>query len=175
MDLEPGEAGVWLFRPMTEDTPDDEYVGLSAPKKPKDWEEPASLLDGLKLQEIKDPDLVFSPCAIIPYEYLFGEDHKVRTWDDVTEEQELEGTREWVIKLNDMKFNGRKKFYINNILKLGNANLAKAKAEVEAEAEAQAKAKAEAEASSFRVLACDIDSDEMLPTLLDEEEENSSF
>ena len=75
MELEPGEEGVWLFTHMTKDTPDDEYVGVAAPQKSKDWEEPARFLDAIKLQEIKDPDLVFAPCQkkILPYQDLFGQ------------------------------------------------------------------------------------------------------
>ena len=54
MALEPGVEGVWLFKPMTQHIPDDELVGLTTPVAPKDWEEPASLLTELKLQELKD-------------------------------------------------------------------------------------------------------------------------
>ena len=87
MDLKPGEDGVWLIRPLTKATPNKEYVGVAAPQTPKDWEEPARFLDAIKLQEIKDPDLVFGPCPkdILPYQDLFG---KNKVWDKVTEERE---------------------------------------------------------------------------------------
>ena len=39
MALEPGDEGVWLFKLMTDDLPDDELVELPASVAPKDWEE----------------------------------------------------------------------------------------------------------------------------------------
>ena len=76
MALEPEEEGVGLFKPMPQDTPDEEVVGLTAPVAPKDWEKPASLLTELKLQELEDQDLVFAPCPdVLPYEDIFGKDH----------------------------------------------------------------------------------------------------
>ena len=65
MALEPGEEGVYLFKHMTQDTPDDELVGLTAPVAPKDWEKPASLLTELKLQELKDTRSSRTLCLLL--------------------------------------------------------------------------------------------------------------
>ena len=130
MALEPGVEGVWLFKPMTQHIPDDELVGLTTPVAPKDWEKPASLLTELKLQELKDPDLVFAPCPdILPYEDIFGKDHKVRTWEDVMEDREEMTIRSWAEDLNgkDMRYGrkDRKMFTYKVLKKLGDANMAK--------------------------------------------------
>ena len=79
---------------------------------------------------IKDSDLVFAPCPkVLPYEYIFGKDHKVRSWKDVTEDREEEGIRSWVVVLNgtDMKYEGRtqRKFTFKVLKKLGDVNLTK--------------------------------------------------
>ena len=63
-------------------------------------------LPELKLQVIKDPDLVFAPCPkVLPYEDILGKDHQVRSWKDVMEDPEEEGISSWVVVLNgpDMK------------------------------------------------------------------------
>ena len=143
MALEPGQEGVWLARPMSDALPDEELVGLKASVAPKDWEKPASLLEELKLQEAKDPGLVFhypTTLKVQPYETIFGQDLKEWTLDEFTEDREQDEVKEWTKQLNgkDMRYKGRtkRKFYHNLLLQLGDANMAKAKAE---EAEAKAK------------------------------------
>ena len=53
MALKPEDVGVWLFRDLTKDLGDEVLVGLSAPVAPKSLEETATLIQELKLQEMR--------------------------------------------------------------------------------------------------------------------------
>ena len=80
-------------------------------------------------QEQDTSNEVFAPCPdVLPYEDIFGKDHKVRTWEDVMEDREEMTIRSWAEDLNgkDMRY-GRKdrKTFTYKVLKqdmLGNSS-----------------------------------------------------